>query len=133
MTDLSLSVCCPGVYLRCQATTSEAKRARTLERATESRRKATDVAVWQAATPGEHMTVGQNDDWDEPEVQVFYADPVDADGNVIGTVNLDSAKVHCSWTDSVRVTKVPASEIVLDPETTIYAKVPERKDDDAKS
>ena len=77
--------------------------------------------------------MGQNDDWDEPEVQVFYADPVDADGNVIGTVNLDSAKVHCSWTDSVRVTKVPASEIVLDPETTIYAKVPERKDDDAKS
>ena len=31
--------------------------------------------------------MSQSDDWDEPEVQVIYADPVDADGNGHGTAN----------------------------------------------
>jgi hypothetical protein len=52
---------------------------------------------------------------EEPQVEVFYADPVDEDGNVIAHVDF---KITGS-TFPAKAIKVPASEIVLDPENTI--------------
>lgn len=48
---------------------------------------------------------------------LFYADPVDADGKKVATATF--RVTHSPW--PMDVVKVPASEIVLDPETTIRA------------
>lgn len=62
---------------------------------------------------------------DEPKIEVFYADPVDADGNVIGTATLTN--VRGPW-GPITPVKVPYDEIVLDPETTIHAKLDAESD-----
>lgn len=61
---------------------------------------------------------------EKPKVEVFYADPVDENGNVIGHVG--EFTVTTPW-GSVEPVKVPHDEIVLDPETTIRAKAPPPK------
>jgi hypothetical protein len=49
-------------------------------------------------------------------LQVFYADPVDEDGNIIGTAFMSALRTP--WGDYAPV-KIPHDEIVLDPEFTI--------------
>jgi hypothetical protein len=56
------------------------------------------------------------------ELVGFYADPVDEDGNVIAHV--EWMEVRASWLpDPIRMVKVPHDEIVLDPGSTIHAKL----------
>jgi hypothetical protein len=57
---------------------------------------------------------------DEPMCEAFYADPVDDDGNVIGTAWMGPLKTP--WGE-ITPTKVPHDEIVLDLENTIRAKL----------
>ena len=61
----------------------------------------------------------------EEEPTVFYADPVDEDGNVIGTASF----VITDSNPPMRAVKVPASEIVLDAENTIHVRVEEPRDE----
>jgi hypothetical protein len=55
---------------------------------------------------------------DEPVVEVFYADPVDEDGNVIAT-----AKLEVTYSGGpARATKVPHSELAIEDAPTIHVR-----------
>jgi hypothetical protein len=53
--------------------------------------------------------------------QGFFADPVDDDGNVIGTVT--NMRVTTSWAGEIPMTKIPHAEMALDPETTLHVRL----------
>lgn len=58
---------------------------------------------------------------------LFYADPVDEDGNVIATARM-TIKPNPWIGDAV---KIPHSELALEGLPTIHAKMPEPEPDDA--
>lgn len=61
----------------------------------------------------------------EPDVEVFYADPVDEDGNVIAT-----ARVSVTYSNgTARATKVPHSEMAVEGMPTIRVREEDFPDD----
>lgn len=62
---------------------------------------------------------------EQPLVEVFYADPVDEDGNAIGTVTSFDVT---STLGPARATKIPHDEMALPPDAPVF-KLPERGDD----
>jgi hypothetical protein len=58
--------------------------------------------------------------------QGFFADPVDDDGNVIGTVT--NMRVTTSWAGEIPMTKIPHAEMALDPETTLHVRLEDGQD-----
>lgn len=50
----------------------------------------------------------------DPDLELFYADPVDADGNVIATATFHSVTYSLG---TARATKVPFDELGIDEDT----------------
>jgi hypothetical protein len=59
---------------------------------------------------------------EQPKVEIFFADPVDEDGNVIGRATMGD--VQTPWGPAKPV-KIPYDEIVLEPGNTIRVELDE--------
>lgn len=69
----------------------------------------------------------QADDEQQPPFVAFHADPVDEDGNVIGTLTMGPWKTPWGEFESV---KIPHSELAIeDADITFDVKMPEPEDD----